>query len=281
MEQLQAWISTWLDPHMLGELALDWSGRVVAALAIFIVGRLFLKALTAWATAGMRRVGLDDTLSRFLGNLIYFVLLVFLALTAFQTLGVPTTNFLAIVGAAGLAVGLALKDSLANFSSGVMLVFFRPFKVGDQIDAAGTGGVVESVGIFNTVLKTADNRVINVPNSLVYSGTITNYNAESTRRIDLTIAIGYDADIPQAKSVIAAIVAAESRVAQHPAPEVAVQEVQQTAVMLAVRVWVQTADYAGVRGDLLERIKRSLDKYGLSIPAAHRAAPPAQLIASK
>src|SRR6185503_12712413 len=281
MEQLQAWISTWLDPHMLGELALDWSGRVVAALAIFIVGRLFLKALTAWATAGMRRVGLDDTLSRFLGNLIYFVLLVFLALTAFQTLGVPTTNFLAIVGAAGLAVGLALKDSLANFSSGVMLVFFRPFKVGDQIDAAGTGGVVETIGIFNTVLKTADNRVINVPNSLVYSGTITNYNAESTRRIDLTIAIGYDADIPQAKSVIAAIVAAESRVAQHPAPEVAVQEVQQTAVMLAVRVWVQTADYAAVRGDLLERIKRSLDKYGLSIPAAHRAVPPAQLIASK
>ena len=189
----------------------------------------------------MRRVGLDDTLSRFLGNLLYMVLLVFLALTVFQTLGVPTTNFLAIVGAAGLAVGLALKDSLSNFSSGVMLVFFRPFKVGDQIDAAGVGGVVESIGIFNTVLKTPDNRVINVPNSLVYAGAITNYNAESTRRIDLTIAIGYDADIPQAKSVIAAIVAAEARVAQQPAPEVAVQEVLQTAVTLAVRVWVQTA----------------------------------------
>jgi small conductance mechanosensitive channel len=281
MEQLQAWISTWLDPRVLGEIALDWSGRIFAALAIFIVGRLFLKALTSWVTAGMRRVGLDDTLSRFLGNLIYIVLLVFLALTAFQTLGVPTTNFLAIVGAAGLAVGLALKDSLANFSSGVMLVFFRPFKVGDQIDAAGTGGVVESIGIFNTVLKTADNRVINVPNSLVYSGTITNYNAESTRRIDMTIAIGYDADIPQSKSVIAAIVAAESRVAQQPAAEIAVLEVQQTAVLLAVRVWVATADYASVRGDLLERIKRSLDKYGLSIPAAHRVVPPAQLIASK
>ena len=242
---------------------------------------MLMRGLTTWATVGMRRVGMDDTLSRFLGNLLYIVLLVFLALTVFQTLGVPTTNFLAIVGAAGLAVGLALKDSLSNFSSGVMLVFFRPFKVGDQIDAAGTGGVVETIGIFNTVLKTADNRVINVPNSLVYAGTITNYNAESARRVDMTIAIGYDADIPQAKSVIAAIVAAESRVAPHPAPEVAVQEVQQTAVMLAVRVWVQTADYAAVRGDLLERIKRSLDKYGLSIPAAHRAAPPAQLIASK
>jgi small conductance mechanosensitive channel len=281
METLQTWITTWLDPRTVGEAVMGWGGRIAGALLIFIVGRLLMRALTNWATAAMRRVGMDDTLSRFLGNLLYIALLILLALTVFQTLGVETLNFVAILGAAGLAVGLALKDSLSNFSSGVMLVFFRPFKVGDQIDAAGTGGVVESIGIFNTVLKTADNRVINVPNSLVYSGTITNYNAESTRRIDLTIAIGYDADIPQAKSVIAAIVAAEPRVAQHPVPEVAVQEVQQAAVMLAVRAWVQTTDYAAVRSDLLERTKRSLDKYGLSIPAAHRAVPPAQLIASK
>ena len=281
METLQTWIATWLDPRVVGEAVVDWGGRLLGALLIFIVGRILMRALTSWATAGMRRVGMDDTLSRFLGNLLYIVLLVFLGLTVFQTLGVPTTNFLAIVGAAGLAVGLALKDSLSNFSSGVMLVFFRPFKVGDQIDAAGVGGVVESIGIFNTVLKTADNRVINVPNSLVYAGTITNYNAESTRRIDLTIAIGYDADIPQAKSVIAAVVAAETRVAQNPAPEVGVQEVHAAFVVLAVRVWVQTADYLAVRSDLLERIKRTLDKYGLSIPAEQRAAPPAQLIASK
>ena len=281
METLQAWITTWLDPRVVGGAVVEWGGRVVGALVIFIIGRMLMRGLTTWATAGMRRVGMDDTLSRFLGNLLYIVLLVFLALTVFQTLGVPTTNFLAIVGAAGLAVGLALKDSLSNFSSGVMLVFFRPFKVGDQIDAAGAGGVVESIGIFNTVLKTADNRVINVPNSLVYSGTITNYNAESTRRIDLTIAIGYNADIPQAKSVIAAIVAAEARVATQPAPETAVLEVYPTFVTLAVRVWVKTADYAPVRSDLLERIKRSLDKYGLSLTAEQRAVPPAQLIASK
>ena len=281
METLQTWIATWVDPKVVGEAVMDWGGRIVGALLIFIIGRMLMRALTSWATSAMRRVGMDDTLSRFLGNLIYMALLVFVGITAAGALGVPTSSFLAIVGAAGLAIGLALKDSLANFSSGVMLVFFRPFKVGDQIDAAGTGGVVETIGIFNTVLKTPDNRVINVPNSLVYAGTITNYNAESTRRIDLTIAIGYDADIPQAKSVIAAIVAAESRVAPHPAPEVAVQEVQQTAVLLAVRVWVQTAEYGAVRSDLLERIKRSLDKYGLSIPAAHRAVPPAQLIASK
>ena len=281
MAELQAWLSTWLDPRLVGEAVMHWSGRIVAALLVFLVGRLLMRALTTWVTAGMRRVGFDDTLSRFLGNLLYIVLLVFLALTVFQTLGVPTTNFLAIVGAAGLAVGLALKDSLSNFSSGVMLVFFRPFKVGDQIDAAGVGGVVESIGIFNTVLKTPDNRVINVPNSLVYAGTITNYNAEGTRRIDMTIAIGYDADIPQAKSVITAIVAAEARVLRVPAPEVAVQDILPTAVTLAVRVWVQTTEYASVRSDLLERVKRSLDKYGLSIPAEQRAVPPGQLIASK
>jgi small conductance mechanosensitive channel len=281
MAELQAWISTWLDPRFVGEALVAWSGRLLAAIAIFVIGRWLLRALSSWATRAMRRVGVDDTLTRFLGNLLYMVLLVFLVLTTFSALGVPTTNFLAILGAAGLAIGLALKDSLSNFSSGVMLVFFRPFKVGDLIDAAGVSGVVESIGIFSVVLKTPDNRVINVPNSLIYSGAITNYNAESTRRIDLTIAIGYDADIPQAKSVIAAVVAAEARVAKHPVPEVAVQDVLQTAVTIAVRAWVESADYGIVRSDLLERIKRSLDKYRLSIPAEQRLLPPAALTASK
>ena len=167
MAELQAFLSTWLDPRLVGEVVLTWSGRLLAALAIFLVGRmLHARAVDLGARPAMRRVGLDDTPSQFLGNLLYMVLLIFLVLTAFQTLGVPLTSFITIVGAAGLAVGLALKDSLSNFASGVMLVFFRPFKVGDQIDAAGVGGVVESIGIFNVVLKTPDNRVINVPNSL-------------------------------------------------------------------------------------------------------------------
>ena len=278
---MQAWITTWIDPQIVGQAVMSWTGRVVGALLIFIVGRLLMRGLTNWATAAMRRVGFDDTLSRFLGNLLYMVLLVFVVLTASAALGIPTTNFLAILGAAGLAVGLALKDSLSNFSSGVMLVLFRPFKVGDQIDAAGVNGVVESIGIFNVVLKTGDNRVINVPNSLIYGGTITNFNAESTRRIDLQIAIGYDADLPQARSVIAGVVAAEARVLKQPAPEVAVQEISPAAVTVTVRVWVQTGDYGSVRSDLLERIKRALDKYALSIPAEQRRQAPAQLIASK
>ena len=274
MEELSGLISTWLDPRFVGELLVAWSGRILAAIAIFFFGRLLLRALAHWSTRALSRVGFDETLSRFLGNLLYAVMLVFLVLTASSALGVPTTNFLAIVGAAGLAVGLALKDSLSNFSSGVMLVFFRPFKVGDQIDAAGVSGAVDSIGIFNVVLKTADNRVIHVPNRLIYSGTITNFSTERTRRVDLAIAIRYDADIPQARSVISAVVAAEQRVAKLPAPEVAVQDVLPAVLTIAVRAWVANPDYANVRSDLLERIKRALDKYELAVPPPLPAAAP-------
>ena len=281
MAELQAFLSTWFDPRVVGAVMLTWSGRLLAALVIFLIGRMLLKGLSSRATTAMRRVGVDDTSSRFLSNLLYMVLLIFVVLTAFWTLGVQMTSFVAILGAAGLAVGLAFKDSLSNFASGLMLVFFRPFKVGDHIEAANVSGIVESIGIFNVVMKTPDNRVINVPNSLVYAGTITNYNAESTRRVDLTIAIGYDADIPQARSVIAAIIAAEARIAKSPAPEVVVQDVLTTVVTLAVRVWVASADYGSVRSDLLERSKRALDKYGLSIPAEQRLLPAATLTAGK
>jgi small conductance mechanosensitive channel len=281
MAELQAFLSTWFDPRLVGAVMLTWSGRLLAALVVFLVGRMLLKGLSSRATTAMRRVGVDDTSSRFLSNLLYMILLIFVALTAFWTLGVQMTSFVAILGAAGLAIGLAFKDSLSNFASGLMLVFFRPFKVGDFIDAAGVSGIVESIGIFNVVMKTPDNRVINVPNSLVYAGTITNYNAESTRRIDLTIAIGYDADIPQARSVIAAIIAADPRISKSPAPEVVVQDVLTTVVTLAVRVWVASPDYGGVRSDLLERSKRALDKYGLSIPAEQRLLPTAALTAGK
>jgi small conductance mechanosensitive channel len=281
MAELQAFLSTWFDPRLVGAVMLTWSGRLLAALVIFLVGRMLLKGLSGRATTAMRRVGVDDTSSRFLSNLLYMVLLIFVVLTAFWTLGVQMTSFVAILGAAGLAVGLAFKDSLSNFASGLMLVFFRPFKVGDLIEAAGVSGIVESVGIFNVVMKTPDNRVINVPNSLVYAGTITNYNAESTRRIDLTIPIGYDADIPQARSVIAAIIAAETRIAKTPAPEVVVQDVLTTVVTLAVRAWVASSDYGSVRSDLLERSKRALDKYGLSIPAEQRLLSAATLTAGK
>jgi len=281
MDGLKALLADWFDPHEVSSFVMGWSGRVLAALVIFVIGRIVARALAAWLRRAMQRVGPDETLSRFFGNVVYTGLLVFVILTAISTLGVPTTNFLAILGAAGLAIGLALKDSLSNFSSGVMLVLFRPFKLGDRIDAAGVGGVVDAIGIFSVTLKTPDNRVITVPNSLVYGGTITNYNAEPRRRIDLLVPIGYDADIPQAKAAITAITAAETRIQREPAPEVVVQDVLPAAVMLAVRVWVASENYGGVRSDLLERIKRSLDKYDLGIPPGQRMLPPPFQTASK
>ena len=266
MEDLRALLSVWLDPQFVGEIVLAWSGRLLAALAIFVIGRIVARALSAWLTRAVKRVGVDDTLCRFLGNLIYMVLLVFVVLTAISALGVPTTNFLAIVGAAGLAVGLALKDSLSNFSSGVMLVFFRPFKVGDFIEASGVAGTVEHIGMFSTVIKTGDNRVIIVPNGLIYSSTITNYSAEATRRIDMTIGISYDDDIPKAKSLIKGILDSDERVLAEPAPAIMVLELGASSVDIAVRPWVKREDYWATRGDLLERIKTTLEGAGLSIP---------------
>jgi small conductance mechanosensitive channel len=197
-------------------------------------------------------------------------LMVFVVLTAVSALGVPTTNFLAIVGAAGLAIGLALKDSLSNFSSGVMLVFFRPFKVGDYIEAAGVAGTVNSIAIFNTVIKTPDNRVITVPNSLIYGDAITNFSAENTRRIDLVIGIGYDDDVQRAKALIQGVLSNEDRVLDDPAPTIMTLELGDSSVNIAVRPWVKTSEYWPVRGELLERIKKALEDSGLSIPYPQR-----------
>jgi small conductance mechanosensitive channel len=266
MEQLLASLQTWFDPHMLGELLLNWTGKVLAALAIFVIGRLLAGWASRWLVAAMQRVGLDQTLARFFGNLAYIALVVMVMLTAVSTLGVPTTNFLALVGAAGLAIGLALKDSLSNFSSGAMLVFFRPFRVGDTIKAAGCEGTVESIGMFSTHVKTADNAVIVVPNSLIYAGTITNFTAEPTRRIEMTLAVGYEDSIADAKALIADELRAEKRVLARPVPEVVVNELGPNGVSIVVRAWVATGDQGGARSDLLERFKTALGERGFKTP---------------
>jgi small conductance mechanosensitive channel len=270
MDALLETLSSWIDPKTLGDIALAWGGRVAAALLVFLIGRIIARTLTLWFRRAVGRVGIDDTLTHFFGSLVYIVLLIFVALTAVAILGVPTTNFLAMIGAAGLAIGLAVKDSLSNFSSGVMLVFFRPFKVGDYVEAAGVGGTVEAIGIFNTIVKTPDNRVITIPNSLVYAGTITNYTAEPRRRIDLVIGISYADDVAKAKTLIGEILAADERVLADPAPALLLLELADSSVNIAVRPWVATADYWSVRSDLLERIKRTLEDNGLSIPFPQR-----------
>jgi small conductance mechanosensitive channel len=270
MDSLRETLTIWLDPQLTGPLVLGWGLRLLAALLIFVVGRWVAKALIRWAGRAFTTAELDATLSRFLSSILYMVLIVFVVLTALSAIGINTTNFIAIFGAAGLAVGLALKDSLSNLAAGVMLVFFRPFKAGDFIEAAGISGTVDSIKIFNTILRTADNRVITVPNSLIYADTITNFSAEDKRRIDLVIGIGYDDDIARAKALIQGVLGQDDRILDEPPPAMLLAELGESSVDIAVRPWVMSSDYAQVRSDLLEHIKRALENAGLSIPYPQR-----------
>jgi small conductance mechanosensitive channel len=282
MEELRNALSgLGLDPEAVADIALTWSGRILAALAIFLVGRIVARVLTKRFRQVVARMGADETLGRFFGSVIYIVFVVLVAMAAVAALRVPMTSFLAILGAAGLAVGLALRDSLSNVAAGVLLVFLRPFKVGDSIEAAGVAGVVASIGIFDMTIKSPDNRVITVPNRLVYSGTIVNASTEASRRIDLVVPIGNQDDVVYAKELIRGILADDERVLEEPAAEVRVQDLLPANVNLAVGVWVRTYDYAAARGDLLERIKAGLREAATAtqegapqpVAAAH-AAPP-------
>ena len=270
MDSLRETLTIWLDPEFTGPLVMGWGLKLLAAFLIYVIGRWVAKALTRWVGRAIIQANVDATLSRFLSSIVYMVLIVFVVLTALSALGVNTTNFLAILGAAGLAVGLALKDSLSNFAAGVMLVFFRPFKMGDYIEAAGISGTVVSIKIFDTILRTSDNRVITVPNALIYADTITNFSAEDKRRIDLVIGIGYDDDIARAKALIQGVLGQDDRILDEPPPVMLVVELGESSVDIAVRSWVNSGDYSQVRSDLLEHIKRALEAAGLSIPYPQR-----------
>lgn len=256
----------WTDPSIIESLLIPWGIRVAVALAIFIVGRWIAKWLTGVLRRVMTRGKLDDMLINFLGNIVYMVLLLAVVMAALDHLGIQTTSLLAVFGAAGLAIGLALKDSLANFSSGVMIILFRPFKVGDFIEAGGASGVVEEVRMFATILRTGDNREIILPNGQIYGGMITNYSAKPTRRIDMVFGIGYGDDIARAKQLMEDIMKQDARILADPAPSVALGELGDSSVNFNVRPWVNSGDYWPVRADLLEKIKLAFDANGISIP---------------
>jgi len=213
---------------------------------------------------------MDATLVHFLEKLIYYTLLIAVIMAAADQVGIKTTSFLAILGAAGLAVGLALKDSLANFASGVMLILFHPFKVGDAVTAAGISGTVVRIDIFNSIIHTWDNQKVIIPNSMITSDVITNINANPTRRIDLVIGIGYEDDPIQAKALLQQLVQEDRRILADPAPAVALAEFGDSSVNLVLRPWVRTAEYWDVRFDLLEKIKRTFDEHHITIPYPQR-----------
>ena len=251
---------------LTSDLVLTWGLRILAALAILVIGNWLAKKIAAIFVKMMERNEVDTTLTKFLKNIIYYALLTAVVIAAAGQLGINTTSFLTVVGAAGLAIGLALKDSLANFSAGVMLILFRPFKVGDVVNVAGETGAVEEITIFNTVMNTADNQKKIIPNGIVASGTITNITANDTRRIDMIFGIGYEDDIKAAEQVFTEIIKAEPRVLSDPEPTIAVAELADSSVNFVVRPWVKTDDYWAVKFELTEKIKLALDEAGISIP---------------
>ncbi|PLY08842.1 MAG: mechanosensitive ion channel protein MscS [Arcobacter sp.] len=248
---------------MVGLYALN----IATAIVIFVIGKWVARKVTDIAHKLMIKSSkIDDTLANFFDDIIYYVLMIIVLLTALKQLGVDTTSFFAILGAAGLAIGLALKDSLGNFASGVMIIMFRPFQVGDVINAGGVTGKVEEVSIFNTILITPDNQKIMVPNGAITGGAITNINAKPERRVDLVVGIGYDDDIKKAKEVLTSLINADERVLKEKGITVAVSELADSSVNFVVRAWVNTPDYWGVKFDLTENIKITFDKEGISIP---------------
>lgn len=238
----------------------------VIAILIYLVGSWLAKRVTMMLSKIMVARNLDEALRNFLEAIAGTILKFFVCLMAIEQLGVDTTSLLALLGAAGLAVGLALKDSLSNFASGVMLILMKPFTIGNFIEAAGVSGVVEKISVFNTVIVTGDNKEIQVPNSQIYSGTITNYSAKPTRRVDLVIGIGYDDDIKLAREIMLEIINADERILKDPAPVIAVGELADSSVNFVVRSWVNSADYWAVYWHLLETIKTTFDAKGVSIP---------------
>lgn len=250
--------------------AIPWGIKLIAAIAIFVIGRIIARFIVRMIKKVMTRANVEQTLRDFLGNILQAIFMVVIVIAALEQLGVNTTSVLAVFAAAGLAIGLAFKDSLSNFATGIMLVLFRPFKTGDFIEAAGVAGVVEHIRIFNTVMRTGDNREIIVPNSQIYSGIITNYSARDTRRIDLVIGIGYEDNIGKAKKIIEDIIAKDERLLTDPAPTIMLLELGESSVDIAVRPWVNSGDYWTARADLLENIKAAFDADGISIPYPQR-----------
>jgi len=240
--------------------------NIAIAAAILFGGIWLSKRIKNYVATAMEKREIDVLLASFSSNIIYVALVAFVIIAALGQLGIQTTSFVAIIGAAGLAIGLSLQGSLSNFASGVMIIAFRPFKVGDFIEAGGVAGIVEGIQIFSTQMRTGDNKAVIVPNSNIIGGNITNYSAKDTRRVDLVFGIGYDDDIKKAKDVLTELVNNDERILKDPEPVIAVSELADSSVNFVCRPWVKTADYWGVYFDLTEAVKLRFDKEGISIP---------------
>lgn len=243
--------------------------NILMALAILIIGWFVIKLVVRTAKTVMNKSGVDITLQKFLGNLVSWALKILLLITVAAKLGIETTSFAAILASAGLAVGLALQGSLSNFAGGVLIMIFKPFKIGDLIESDGHLGVVKEIEIFTTKLTGLTSREIIMPNGALSNGTIINYTSDGTRRVDLNIGVSYDADIKQTKDVLMNVLNSHPKVLKNPAPTVNVAELADSSVNFAVRPWSNTDDYWDVFFDITENVKLALDKAGIEIPYPH------------
>jgi len=247
-------------------VVIDFGLQLLVALLIFVIGKWVAKIITKVLRNILIRTKVDDILADFVCALVKGALLLVVIIASLDQLGVDTTSLVALIAAAGLAIGLALQNSLQNFAAGVMLLVFRPFKAGDFVEAAGVAGVIEGISIFSTTMRTGDNKEMIIPNGAIYSGIITNVSAKDTRRIDMIVGIGYDDDIRKAKDTIWEILNADDRILKNPEPLVAVAELADSSVNFVVRPWVKSADFWAVQFEFNENLKLTFDKKGISIP---------------
>lgn len=261
VEQLQ---DAWLP------LILQYGSQLLLALLTLLVGWWIIGRITGRALALMEKRNIDRTLHGFVGNLLGMGLKVLLLISVAGMVGVQTTSFIAVLGAAGLAIGLALQGSLANFAGGVLILFLRPFKAGEYIEAQGVAGTVDTISIFHTVLKTPDNKTVIVPNGSLSNGNIVNYSRQPTRRVDINLGIDYGDDVKQARSLLLALAQADSRVLKDPEPVVWLASLGDNSVNLSLRMWTRTEDFWGVFWDIREQAKESFDANGITIPFPQR-----------
>lgn len=256
------------------DLALEYGSvyglKILIALAIFLIGKRIARGVTNIATNGMRKQRVDIELIGFFDSLIYWGLFAIVMIAALGQLGIQTASFVAIIGAAGLAVGLALQGSLSNFAAGVLIILLRPIRVGEFVEMAGTSGIVHGIRIFTTELRTPDNKSVTIPNARVLESNIVNYSSTGTRRIDMVFGIGYDDDIDKAKDVIRNILAEDERILDEPAPAIAVSELADSSVNFIVRPWAASGDYWAVHNSVVELVKKRFDDQGITIPYPQR-----------
>ncbi len=257
------WAEVWTTLQTTG---IDLGINLISAIVIFFVGKWVVSLVVKGLLKAMKKGDMDITLRRFVSNLARMLLMLFVIIAAINQLGIQTASLIALLGAAGLAVGLALQGSLSNFAAGVLIVLFRPYKVGDWIEGGGVSGAVEEVQILTTVLKTGDNKRVIIPNSQIMGTTITNYSANETRRVDLVVGVSYSDDLDKVRKELEGLVAADDRILDDPAVTIAVSELADSSVNFVLRPWVKTADYWGVHFDLTEAIKKRFDEVGISIP---------------